>query len=232
MSTIGIIPIREHSKRFPNKTFADLCGKPLIEWTIEAAKKSNLDSFVVVTFCSKVIDWCNKNKVIWIKRPSSFETDKAPVIDTISWLNDEGHANGRWLRSYDNQMLLQVTNPTRTWVDINESIELLKESAANSVCSVIDVGEIHPYRMFKGRIGHGLTPLFPQYETVRTQALPRVYLRDGSIYLWRTKSFRGGTLLPQGILKLEIPRHSSVRIDTVRDLEQAEKILDHQGTTC
>ena len=54
-TVLAIIPARGGSKGLPGKNIKDLCGKPLIGWTIEKAKKSRyLDEVVVTTDCEKI----------------------------------------------------------------------------------------------------------------------------------------------------------------------------------
>jgi len=227
MSTIGIIPIRATSTRFRGKTFAKLCGKSLIEWTIDCCRESQLDDFVVVSSCQHVIKWCTQRGIKTVQRPIGLETDNSRVIHTVSWLNAEFY----WIRNFTQQMLLQITNPLRQVLDINESIKLLEYS--NSVLSVVDVGEFHPYRMFRESLtGYkGIIPLYSntQQQTL-TQDLPKIWLRDGSIYAWKTLAFKYDiTLSPELTLKYEIEKERSIRIDTMKDFEAAEKYLTEGG---
>lgn len=229
MSTIGIIPVRAHSSRFPNKTWAEVNGESLLRRTIRFALASKLNDLIVVSSCEKVYEYCKKIGVNYRYRPKGFETDKAPIIDTISWLN--GLVGG--VAKYDYQMLLQLTNPLRTTIDINACMSLIETFKGGSVCSVTPVKDHHPYRMFKQAIGLGLVPMFKDaYQQMRTQDLPKVYLRDGSIYLWRTDRFDGKTLLPERIVRYEVQPSRSIRVDTPADLEQVQNYLDNYGASC
>lgn len=227
MSSLGIIPIRYRSSRLPNKTFLDCGGKQLIDWTIETAFNSNLDTVIIVSSCEVVKQYCDKNGLHYVKRPRGLESDNCHVLHTINWLND----NEPLERGYDIQMLLQVTNPTRIVYDIDRSLELLEAvESANSICSIVDVGEFHYSRMYKRAFCNTLEPVDVKNQWSNTQYLDPMFLRDGSIYAWRTKAFLqfgGNTLLPQRILGFEIPRERSIRIDTQRDLDIADKILTH-----
>lgn len=223
MSNIGIIPVRYHSTRLPNKTFRLCGGKTLLERTVEVAKNSKLDSIIVVSSYPAVEDWCKRENVEFLNRPRGLEGDRVSILDTINWMNDEC-----CFRCIENQMLLQITNPTRTVMDINKAIDLLKVKTVNSICSVVDVGEYHPNRMYKPTMGLGLEPLSRNNQWIRTQSLPRLFLRDGGIYYWKTcafKEFKGLTLLPERVLRIEIPIERSFRIDTERDLFLADQFL-------
>lgn len=225
MSSLGIIPIRYRSSRLPNKTFREVGGKPLIDWTLEAARESNLNAVVIVSSCGVVKDYCVQRGFVCVKRSEGLESDNCHVLHTINWLNDMHGLE----RGYDIQMLLQITNPTRTSKDIDNCLTVLENvETANSICSVVEVGEHHPSRMYKQLMGSTLEPLCKNDQWTNTQDLESLYLRDGSIYAWKTKAFidfNGRTLLPQRILGYEIPKQRSVRIDTINDLRLADKML-------
>jgi len=226
MSSLGIIPIRFQSTRLPNKTFRLCANKPLIDWTIESARKSFLDDFIVVSSCKIVRQYCGEHKIKCVIRSAGLESDETSILHTISWLN-ESHLNN----AFSIQMLLQITNPTRTIQDINECLALMNIQSINSVCSVVNVGEFHPSRMYRPTLGRGIEPLLPNRQWGNTQQLPKIYLRDGSIYCWRTDVFlkpHNDTVLPERVMSYEIESERSVRVDTLKDLERAEKYLTSQ----
>lgn len=223
MPSLGIIPIRYQSTRFPNKTFATVQGKTLLDWTIDVAKLSNLDEIIVVTSCKSILDHCHQKHVAVCVRPIGLEGDNCHVLHTINWLNESAMNS-----SFNIQMLLQITNPLREVEDINKSIDLLEREGVNSVCSVTDVGEFHPSRMFKSSNLDGIEPLLRCSHWENTQNLSKVYLRDGSIYAWKTKAFlyaKEDTLLPSLTVKLDIPAERSIRVDFPTDLVRVENHL-------
>jgi CMP-N,N'-diacetyllegionaminic acid synthase len=223
MSSLGIIPIRHKSVRLPGKAFKTIAGKTLIDWTLEAAKLSSLDEVIVVTSCKEIWQHCADRDVAVVVRPIGLEGDTCHVLHTINWLNESALNN-----VFNVQMLLQITNPTRTAEDINQCLDLLDHPNINSVCSVVDVGEFHPDRMFKGMIGLGIEPLTRGNHWSNTQQLPKIYLRDGAVYGWKTKTLmtaREDTLLPPLTVRYEIELNRSIRIDTLPDLVKAENYL-------
>jgi CMP-N-acetylneuraminic acid synthetase len=223
MSALGIIPIRYHSTRLNNKTFRMVAGKLLIDWTMEAVEGSQLDHYVVLTSCKVVQRYCKDKHIDYLVRPIGLESDIASVIDSVCWLNDNPLYNYHTI-----QMLLQITNPTRTWEDIDKCLDLINIESVNSICSVVDVGEYHPNRMYIPMLGNGLKPLTESAQWLSTQRLPKLFLRDGSIYCWKMKAFikqRCASLLPDRIMSYEIERERSIRIDVWEDLELAEKYL-------
>ena len=200
-----------------------LVNKPLIEWTLEAARQSNLTDIIVVSSSEEVRAYCADKHITMAIRPRGLESREAQIIDTIMWLN-ESHMNN----TYDVQMLLQITNPTRTVEDIDICLEYLESSHINSVCSFVNVGEWHPDRMYEKHLGNIMVPFRRGHEWGNTQALVPLYLRDGSIYAWRTQMLlkqHGRTLLPEQIQGYEISASRSVRIDTETDLRRAHSLL-------
>jgi CMP-N-acetylneuraminic acid synthetase len=117
-------------------------------------------------------------------RPVELAQDDTPTIsvlqDVVRRLETEGDR-------YDAILTLQPTNPLRRPQDIDGAIELLERTGADSVISFVDVGERHPARMKSiDRDGRVFDPPFSELvEGQRRQDLPKLYLRDGSVYLTR-----------------------------------------------
>lgn len=115
MSVLGVILARAGSKRLPGKNVRDLCGKPLIAWTIEAARASRLlTDLVCSTDDERVIDLCVEMGVDVVLRPAELATDAARSEDAIL------HALMGY--SCDYVCLLQPTSPLRTAEDIDACV--------------------------------------------------------------------------------------------------------------
>lgn len=126
MDVLAIITARGGSKRLPGKNIKELCGKPLIAWTIEAAK--NCDRVVVTTDSDEIGEVSIKYgaEVIW--RPDHLATDDAKSIDVVLDAIDTIGWKGR-------TMLLQPTSPLRTSEDIDDAWHLMDYTGADSVVS-------------------------------------------------------------------------------------------------
>jgi CMP-N-acetylneuraminic acid synthetase len=125
MSTfLGIIPARGGSKRLPGKNIAPLAGKPLIAWTIEAAKKSMLDSFLVSTDSREIADIAHEYGA-WVPflRPRALATDEAKTVDVLR--HAVKYAVEKCGIKPDYIVTLQPTTPTRTERDINVAVEFM-----------------------------------------------------------------------------------------------------------
>lgn len=116
-SVIAVIPARGGSKRVPMKNVTLYREKPLIAWSIEAAKGSRyLDDFCVSSDDANVLRLATQCGAPCLKRPDWLATDKAMnegvLIHTLyTW---------KWA---DWIVLLQPTSPLRTSEDIDKCIE-------------------------------------------------------------------------------------------------------------
>ena len=81
---LAIIPARGGSKRLPRKNLLDLCGKPLIAWSIEAALKSKYISKVIVSSDDEeILNIAKEYKADFIKRPDELASDTATTFDAL-----------------------------------------------------------------------------------------------------------------------------------------------------
>ena len=125
-SILAIIPARSGSKGLPNKNTLNLLDKPLIAWTIEAAKKSKyLDRLILSTDCDKISKIAQKyNCEVPFLRPKNLSTDISKGNDVIM------HAIKTIKKEYDIIVVLQPTSPLRTNDDIDLALEhMIKKKA-------------------------------------------------------------------------------------------------------
>lgn len=230
MRILGVIPARGGSKGVPRKNIRDLCGKPLIAWTIESALGSRLTHTIVSTDDPEIAAICRQFGIdVPFVRPSELATDSARAIPVLKHAVAYFEAAGT---KYDAVMMLQPTTPMRTAADIDEAIELLEsDPRADAVISVTPVGGHHPARM---KFLHGnilIDPPFVEtYENQPRAELEPMYIRNGAVYLVRRdtlvlkESLKGNRCL--GYI---MPENRSVNIDTPLDFELAEWLMRKQG---
>lgn len=223
IKVLAIIPARGGSKGICNKNITELAGKPLIAHTIEAALGATLLSHCIVsTDSEEIAAICRKEgAIVPFLRPAELALDDTPTLPVIL------HALRESSECYDAVLILQPTSPFRRGEHIDAAITLLQDNkAADSVISVVRVGDQHPARM--KRIEDGLLvdpPFAEKTEGQRRQDLPELYLRNGAIYLTRTEvllsmnSFKGAKSLAY-----VMSDHDSVNIDSPFDLLVAETI--------
>jgi len=162
-------------------------------------------------------------------RPPELSRDDTPSIpvmqDVVRRLEAEGDR-------YDATFLLQPTNPLRTAEDVDGAIDLLERTGADSVISFVDTGERHPARMksIDPETVRVLDPPFGEpYEGMRRQDLPKLYLRDGSVYLTRRDVLMNENSLKGRDCRAWImPEQRAWNIDTPFDLFIVEQMLRYQ----
>lgn len=130
--TLGVIPARGGSKRVPRKNIRPLCGKPLIQWTIEAANQANsLTTFVVSTEDYEIGRVASDLGAYVIRRPEELADDLASsdsvALHALEWMGSD---------SYDIVCLLHPTSPLRTGQHIDQALSALCASTAPSLASV------------------------------------------------------------------------------------------------
>lgn len=134
---LALIPARGGSKGVPGKNIKDLNGKPLIAWTIEAARKSRyIDKVAVSTDYEAIARVAVKyGAAAPFKRPGKLANDNAKMIDVIShcirFFQNTGDI-------YNIIILLQPTSPLRSARDIDKAIEFFIEKGARAVVSVVE----------------------------------------------------------------------------------------------
>ena len=219
---LAIIPARKESKRLPRKNILLLNGKPLISWTIEAAKKSKyIDNIIVNSDDQKILELAKKEGVKFIKRPASLSSDHTSTVDVVI------HTLQNIEKKYDYIILLQPTSPLRNEKHIDEAIELLEQKNADAIIAVTEVD--HPIQ-WCGTIPECLSLekfIDKKYLTKRSQDLEKHYRINGALYICNINKFliQKSCFLEKNIYAYIMDRESSIDIDTNLDFQLAEIIM-------
>lgn len=225
LDVMGVVTARGGSKGLPRKNLCTLSGKPLIAWTIEAAKRSCLSRVIVSTDDSEIAEvsrqWGAETPFI---RPQDLAGDASPhvpvVLHALDWLGEHEGRQPEWV------MLLQPTSPLRTSEDIDAAIELAEKTGATAVVGVTEPRH-HPFLMHcmdeQGRLSKFMQS---DLNYARRQDLPPVFATNGAIYLIRGSVLREkGTFTPEGCRGLVMPAKRSLDVDTAEDLRLAELVI-------
>ena len=214
------IPARGGSKRLPRKNLLDLCGKPLIAYSIEAALKSKYISKVIVSSDDEeILNIAKEYKADFIKRPDELASDTATTFDALKHtLKNVG--------KYDYVVLLQPTSPLRSEKHINEAIELLKEKNADAIISVCEM-EHSP--LWSNTLDENLDMsnfLKDEVLNKRSQDLPKYYRLNGAIYICKTEKLleNRGFFIKENIYAYTMDKKYSVDIDEEIDFVIAKEI--------
>ena len=221
---LAIIPARGGSKRLPRKNLLDLCGKPLIAWSIEAALKSKYISKIIVSSDDEeILNIAKEYKADFIKRPDELASDTATTFDALKHtLKNVG--------KYDYVVLLQPTSPLRNEKHIDEAIELLKEKNADAIISVCEM-EHSP--LWSNILDENLDMsnfLRDEVLNKRSQDLPKYYRLNGAIYICKTEELleNKGFFIKENIYAYTMDKKHSVDIDEEIDFIIAEKLMQHK----
>lgn len=222
---LAIIPSRGGSKGLPRKNILPLLGKPLIAYSIEAARASRFIGRVVVsTDDVEIAEIARRyDAEVPFLRPPDLARDDTPSLPVVQ------HVISQLQKSdgYEPKViiLLQPTSPLRRTADIDRSVALLTKSGADSVVSVC-IAEHHPYWM-KSLEGDQVRPFLANApEHNRRQDLPPVYRLNGAVYVTRREVVtQHNLLLGSDTRGVVMDADSSVDIDTLLDFKLAEFIL-------
>lgn len=227
---LAIVPARGGSKRLPGKNILPLGGKPLIAWTIGAARESGAFASVLVSTDDETIAEEARRygaDVPWL-RPAELASDTASSADVLR------HAL-RWYEDVhgvvDAVVLLQPTSPFRTTESIRSAIaQYLAQSERRPVVSV-SPASTHPAWCFCVQ-GTQLTP-FQGWDqlALRSQDLPPAYALNGAIYVFPAEHVRaqGPLLTPQMQAFVMHDADESHDIDTPADWRVAEAIAQSRA---
>ncbi|MCU1807081.1 acylneuraminate cytidylyltransferase family protein [Cytobacillus firmus] len=224
---LAVIPARGGSKGIPKKNIIDLNGKPLIQYTIDAAKESKyIDDIVVSTDnqdIAEVAKQCGAD--VPFIRPADLASDSAKTIDVLIHTVSELKKLGK---TYDFLILLQPTQPLRLSEHIDEAVEKIVSTGKASLASVSKVQE-HPLLIRSINGNDELVPLLNSSSTVRRQDFPDYFKVNGAIYINLLKDLNHETSLNDNIVPYEMDYRYSVDIDEMIDLDIAKLILASKG---
>ena len=228
---LGLITARGGSKGLPGKNVRDLCGRPLIAWTVDAARRSDaIDDLVVSTDSEEIAAAARQaGAEVPFIRPAALATDTATSIDVVE------HALN-WLaardRTYDLLVLLEPTSPLREPGDIDAALRQMLDAGASAVVSVCRADAVHPAFMYRRDSRFRLTPLMPDSATdPRRQDTEAVYFLEGTVYAARIRALlERRTFCHDGTVGYEVPKWKSPEIDDLVDFLLVESIIKSRGT--
>lgn len=182
---MAFIPARGGSKRLPRKNVLPLAGKPLINWSIEAGKKSQyIDRVFVSTDDKEIADIaCQLDVELPELRPAELASDTAKTEDVLLYSLE------KFAPDVDIVVLLQPTSPLRTGEHIDEALELFMKHEAFSVVSVTPCE--HPPLWSNTLPKNNSMGDFIRPEALsRSQDISQYYRINGAIYIFDVKKLR------------------------------------------
>jgi pseudaminic acid cytidylyltransferase len=221
MMRVAIIPARGGSKRIPGKNIRPFCGKPMIAWSIQAARESGCIDRIVVstdsTEVARVAADCGA-EVPFLRPPQLADdhTGTLPVIaHAVRWLLQAGEQLG-------STCCLYATSPFLQAQDLREGLRALETTDCDYAFSVAGYGS--PIERAIRITPAGRVAMFqPQHMQTRSQDLEPAYHDAGQFYWGRVDAWlHGRPIFSPGSVPVVLPRHRVQDIDTPEDWQRAE----------
>lgn len=221
---LALIPARGGSKGIKNKNIIDLCGKPLISYTIDSAKGSKyIDEIIVSTDSEEIAEISRQyGACVPFLRPKELATDTSSTLDVVI------HAIDFLAKKRDmfhTLVLLQPTEPLRTSEDIDGAIEKHFLGGERSLVSVSEVDD-NPILIRTLNQDDLLVPLINLNSTCRRQDMPVYYRVNGCVYINKISEINQTTSFNDNELAYIMQREHSVDIDELKDLCVARYYLE------
>lgn len=224
-TVLAVIPARGGSKALPRKNIIPVMGKPLLEWTVEEARRSrHIDRMVLSSDDDEIIDVAHGLGLeVPFRRPAELATDATPTNDVLFHLLSK-------IAGYDYLVVLQVTSPLRTAEDIDGCIGECAHKEAGA-CVTVSLAEKNPYYFrtldSKGRLK---TLIGDACHIGRRQDLPDVYMINGAVFASQTTFFlEKRTFFTPETVGYVMPQERSIDIDTEKDLALMEYLLSKRS---
>lgn len=224
-SAVALVPARGGSQRVPGKNVLPLAGRPLIAYTIAAARESGLFDAVICSTDSEEIAAVARRygAIVPGLRPPELATATSPDIEWVLHV----------LASRDEELfaILRPTSPFRTAQTIRRAWDALLEADADSIRAVEPVKQ-HPGKMWllEGKL---MRPLLEQptddtpYHSQQLASLPRVYVQNSSLEIaWsRVAAAPRPSIAGERVAPFLTEGWEGFSIDYPEDVERAERAV-------
>ncbi len=220
---LAVTLARGGSKGVPHKNIRELCGRPLISYTIQEAGKSDyIDQYIVSTDCQEIARVAsNEGAKVPFLRPEEYSGDTATsasaLLHAVKYLQDQGE-------SYDYVVELMATNPLKTVIDIDSCIENAILNNYDCCVAVHRIWDQHPSRV-KKLVDGILIDFYPEIPESRRQDLePPAYIRSGSVYVTKIDFLieNNSRYESNSTAAYVLPEQRVINIDELDDFRLAE----------
>ncbi|MCA1529368.1 MULTISPECIES: acylneuraminate cytidylyltransferase family protein [Bradyrhizobium] len=223
--TLAVIAARGGSKGIPHKNLLDLCGKPLIAWTVEQARAARgVDVVAVSSDSEAILAAAEAAGAVGVRRPDDISGDLAS--SESAWLHALDATEAR-LGRFERVVALQATSPIREPSDIENALETFDRDHLDSLLSVCEVEDY-----FNWRIGaNGPEPINYDYRNRRMrQQIEKRYLENGSFYVLIPSLLREQNNRLGGKIGFHVmDRHKMFQIDRPEDVKLCAAIMRSYG---
>ncbi|MEE2746384.1 MAG: acylneuraminate cytidylyltransferase family protein [Pseudomonadota bacterium] len=230
LKVLAIVPARGGSKGLPKKNLRPLCGRPLINWSIDTALAcEEIDVVVVSTDDTQIAAVAAAaGAEVPFLRPPDLANDTASSIDVVLHALDFLERNKRF---FDVVLLLEPTSPLREVGDIQTALQRIADMEASAVVSVCRAESAHPAFMFRIIEHDRLDPFLSLTPTgVRRQEIDPLFYLEGTLYASTVASLREQrSFYHEGTMAYEVAKWKALEIDDIWDFEMIEAIARYKG---
>lgn len=226
---LGMVVARSGSKGVPGKNIRECNGKPLVHWAAKALLESKeINHAICSTDDINVIKIVEKMGIeVPFIRPKHLSEDDSSISDVVIHALDFFQKKNI---NYSHVMLVQPTSPTVTGKDIDNAIELIKNTSGTNVISAYEHDDIHPSIMYREDSKNRLFPVLPESSEYQRQKFEKIYVRSGLFYLLEAKNLiKTKSLYGNKILAIKIEKERAIAIDTENDFLIAEKFMEEKN---
>lgn len=227
---LAVVTARGGSRGLPGKNVRPLCGRPLIQWSIDTALAcTEIDALVVSTDDQQIAAVAaTAGAEVPFIRSSALASDKASSIDVVIHALDFLESNGRF---FDIILLLEPTSPLREVTDIQSALQRMIDMNASAIVSVCRAVSTHPTFMFHTTTQGRLEPFTSASPTgVRRQEVEPLFYLDGTLYASAVESLRKHrSFYHEDTLAYEVSKWKALEIDDIDDFEMVEAIAIYKG---
>ncbi len=227
MRILVVIPARGGSKGIPGKNIKNLAGKPLIQYSIDIARRIVSDENICVSTDSDEIKRVVEEFGLKVpfKRPDSLATDTAGtyevLLHAIKYYEDKGQV-------FDCLLLLQPTSPLRNEIQVKEALSLFNPEL-DMVVSVKEASTNPYYGCYEEDENGFLYVSKGNGKIKRRQDAPKVWEYNGAIYIINVNSLKQKTFSEfERIIKYQMDDYSSMDLDTPLDWTIAELLMSNK----
>lgn len=227
MSRLALIPARGGSKRIPRKNILDFCGKPMLAWPFEAARKSGLferihvstEDTEIATIASQI------GADTSLERPAHLADDITPLLPLARWVVEAFATRGE---HFDDIFILFPCSPLLLAEDLKGAYDLYLSHGRKhnllTICRAPVFAEWYFRRAENGR----LAPLTPGGAFIRSQELQPVWYETGTFTIFSREWLLGAQSLADdtNYIGYELPPSRAVDIDEPADLEYAKTLFN------
>lgn len=231
MQILGLITARGGSKGVPGKNIKPLGGKPLLQYSIDAARSCPGIQRLVLSTDDPAIAECGKalGAEVPFMRPEALALDNTPTLPVVQHVLQELAKTGA---HFDAVCLLQPTSPFRRESLLNDCITRFIESQADTLITVRKVpAEYNPHWTFEEK-QDGLLRISTGEENIipRRQELPVAWHRDGQVYITLSSVIQNeNTLLGKKMVGFDNSLSAPINIDTMEDWYKAEAYINNNS---